>query len=263
MADDPAITPSRRPLVGASSPSSPSNSSPSRVLTPRLGDFSRLHNATLVYSSDDKPASLGNFSKIFTTLTPITYDTPSKSTTSRCGLSVPSAEGRSSPCSASSRDIPTPVAEIRDALRRKLFTTFTPSLTDSEVEDHGYTDTDDPLLLSPQTTPPSSLEPDPSPISDLPQLKKPAFNLLKTPQAASPPLQPQLQAVLSYQYFKHGPITTIYDEPRSAAQQHESLSQLLIPDRALDQALAARSPDVTDQGIHVFLDMSGERTASA
>lgn len=148
------------------------------------------------------------------------------------------------------------MAEIRDALRRKLFTTFTPSLTDSEVEDHGYTDTDDPLLLSPQTTPPSSLEPDPSPISDLPQLKKPAFNLLKTPQAASPPLQPQLQAVLSYQYFKHGPITTIYDEPRSAAQQHESLSQLLIPDRALDQALAARSPDVTDQGIHVFLDMS-------
>jgi hypothetical protein len=56
--------------------------------------------------------------------------------------------------------------------------------------------------------------------------------------------------------MKHGPLTTIYDEPRSVTQQHQSLSQLLIPHRALDTALATRSLDIADNGVHVFLDMS-------
>ncbi|KAH8179545.1 hypothetical protein LIA77_01064 [Sarocladium implicatum] len=256
MAEDPAITPSPRTVLGVSSPHSPSSSSPKPVSTPMLGDFSRLNTSSLAYPLDDKPASLGNFSRIFTTLTPSVHATPSNFSASFPGLSISSVDGRSSPCSTSSRDIPTPVAEIRDALRRKLFTTLTPSIIDSEVDDSGYTDIDDPPSVTPHTTPPSSLEPDPSPITDLPQLKNPAFEVLPTFKAASPPIQPQLQAVLSYQFFKHGPITTVYDELRSTSQQHESLTQLLIPDRAIDAALAERSPNVTNQGIHVFLDMS-------
>ncbi|KAL2210644.1 hypothetical protein CC79DRAFT_1366028 [Sarocladium strictum] len=254
MDEDISISPLPHRTQEASTASTPSRATPAgQAATPKLGDFSRLHSSSLTYTPEPKPVSLGNFSKIFAGLTPSIPITPSKTTEARNDRQSPSVD-HASARSYSSIDFPESLASIRDALRRKLFVSLTPSNTDSELDDNGKTDTEGYLSNSTEITPPSSLERDPPPIASLSQVKHHGLEILEDNRVITPP--PQLQSIFSYQFNKYGPLTTIYDEPRSAANQHESMTVSLIPHRAVDAVLATCFPAVVENGIHVFLDMS-------
>lgn len=259
MIEDTTITPMQRRTPVASKPSTPERPDASPPFaTPKLGDFGRIHASGLSYTPDDKPVSLGNFSKIFSTLKPSPIPTPTKKLFFSETLSDSTPRRPASQASSSAaQDIPASLASIRDELRRKLFESFTPSVTDSDT-DVGEADFSSAEL----TTPPSSVEREPPPIAIL---KKSTVTKLTPTQVlefaeatatVSPSLKSQLQHVISYQTIKYGAQTPIYETPRTTAAQHERLSQGLIPIRAQDAVLAARCPEITHQGIHVFLDMS-------
>ncbi|KAK0384241.1 hypothetical protein NLU13_8329 [Sarocladium strictum] len=260
MGEDISLLPRRHGSPVASISSTPRRSPAGGETTPRLGDFSRLHSSSLAYTpEEEKPVSLGNFSKIFTNLTPSLSGTPPKTSSPQPSRLSPSIEYGPLRLSTSATDIPESLVSIRDALRRKLFISLTPSTTDSESEENAKGDTDGYCSITPETTPPSSMERESSPIVNLVQAQQPVLGILKRSKAASPrqPLpQPLLQTILSYQLIKHGPLATIHDKPRSVTQQHESLCRLLIPHLALDTVLATQCPHVAVNGIHVFLDMS-------
>jgi len=146
----------------------------------------------------------------------------------------------------SPRIVPAGLASIREALRQKLYEQFSSS-TDTEDSD-GYGFSTD------HSTPPSSVEKDPAPIATL-LPPTPSKAPLDVPKKVKKP-KPELQPVLSYQKGKYDTPTSIYDKPRTKISQHEHLTQNLIPYYATDSALANDLPDVTNRGIHVFLDMS-------
>ncbi|KJZ76201.1 hypothetical protein HIM_04283 [Hirsutella minnesotensis 3608] len=136
---------------------------------------------------------------------------------------------------------------------RKGQTSDTDFSAGSDVEN--LRDSDYPVgsdAATPCTTPPTSIDRHALQATDLGKEESGPFASSGLP----PKYLSKVRQVLAYQLYKFGPITPIYDEPRTRAQKHKTLSQGLMPLRAQDRLRTAEYPEVERNGIHVFLDMS-------
>ena len=64
------------------------------------------------------------------------------------------------------------------------------------------------------------------------------------------------QLILEYSLRKSGQTKAIHDTARTQDQAYESLRANLVPFRKMDRHVAKRQPQLTHNGVHVFLDVS-------
>jgi hypothetical protein len=111
-------------------------------------------------------------------------------------------------------------------------------------------DSDVPPDHSPISTPPSSVDKDVSPIAAVLSGKvKTHANALLGPHSP-------VQHLLSYQLYRGGAFIPVNVSKRTKADKHESLSLGLVNLHATDSLVAKEHPNVVNNGVHVFLDMS-------
>ena len=78
----------------------------------------------------------------------------------------------------------------------------------------------------------------------------------KTKTPPNPLKQPELGQILSYRRSRNSPLVAVMGKVLSTVQKHEVLSFKLAPQLQQDSLLRETRPQMAENGIHVFLDMS-------
>lgn len=233
----------------------------------KLGDFTRLNSHDLAdwaapkdTKTSDSPPTLGNFKQLFkqlrfkdSTTSDPQYRSFVCSKTQPITILKPSSETSL-------------VIEAAAIPKASAGLVFDP-ITDSEAG----CDSDSDVLPAASystsaSTPPSSSE---SPLNNYNETK---ISKNKSPKAkdnvnsrdnSEPNIilwggtQPDLvRHVISYQRFKYGPVTEIHSNVQPTAAKHQALMSRLVHERVVDSMICKDFSTITENGIHVFIDMS-------
>ncbi|KAF5987909.1 hypothetical protein FBULB1_1744 [Fusarium bulbicola] len=156
--------------------------------------------------------------------------------------------------------------EDKDELLKSNQPNFDP-ITDSEAGCGSDTDVLHATSYSTAaSTPPSSSE---SPLKHFEEAKKnrkgsnPGKNKSHSRDSSEPNIvvlgsiqSDHVRHVISYQYFKYGPLTEIHSNVETTVVKHEGLMRKLVHERVIDSMICKNYPTIAENGIHVFVDMS-------
>lgn len=167
---------------------------------------------------------------------------------------------------------------LADGISAEEISTYKPSLrswrspspTDSDTDSESTTSSGS---SSPGTTPPSSAERNTSVVELLKSCQLGSRDKLSqaykstaavvaaaatTAGCAARRSKPteEKKVVLTYQKVKNGPRTAVTDIVKTREAAHEALTKKLVDEHVKDRAISLSLPEVSANGIHVFLDMS-------
>lgn len=221
----------------------------------RLGDFASLrdslrafkpfHNMLISDSPSDGVVQLGNFSRIVNQLRKSSASPVSQVN----GTNEP--VGSSWPSHSADHSGHGPLSSFK----------ATTSLYDSEREIRSQEESHTAATITPATTPPTPstlLHKGSNLVGQGDSHIEPSKDLLSLLRHESKRFQDtsHVGPLVSYRLSKMAPVQVIWAALRSEAEMHESLAVKLVVQRTYDRLASIGHPEITGNGIHVFLDMS-------
>ncbi|KAI5460272.1 hypothetical protein BGZ63DRAFT_244628 [Mariannaea sp. PMI_226] len=221
-----------------------------------------------------KPLTLGDFSKIFNQFASSTPSAHTTATTSTLSVKAkPIKILQRPPLPQSTAAIATSKQLLEQSPAKHTSLKVTPCASDSQIDftlksDSGSgleSDQEPSTYSTPASSPSTSVEEEPSPLAKLVETKgtdrtlkseKSAAYVTRRSPVSQTALQNRGQLVLTYQFYNHGPTIPVYDHVPTQEMKHKSLTQKLITERVVDKILSVENPNLINNGVHVFVDMS-------